>query len=152
MIELPLLLVIFHGIPESAALVFVTLAIVKANFNWKHILLFGTLLAAAAFFVRLLPVAFGVHTVLLMLMLSLIVINFTRYDIYKVVTSVLIVTLLIIVFEFISFSFIMFLFDIRLEEIAGNTLLRIVMGAPSTLLLFLTGFTIQYFRGKNKNY
>ncbi|WP_028308022.1 hypothetical protein [Desulfitibacter alkalitolerans] len=152
MIELPLLLVIFHGIPESAALVFVTLAVLKANFSWKNVLLLGALLAAAAFFVRLLPVAFGIHTVLLILMLSVIVLYFTKYDIIKVVTAVLIAAVLLLVFEFISFSFIMFLFDIRLEEIAGNTLLRIVMGAPSTLLLFLTGFTIQYFRGKNKNY
>lgn len=151
MYKIPIVSAVLQGIPESAALIFLTMVILKAKFKWKTVVVLGIILTATAFFIRMLPFAFGVHTVLLMLVLSFIVSYVTKYDMIKVIPAVLGSGILLIVYEFVSYKSIMYLFNLSFEAIVDSIMLKIAIGTSHTILLFLTGFIILFLRKQKIN-
>ncbi|KUO50327.1 MAG: hypothetical protein APF76_11500 [Desulfitibacter sp. BRH_c19] len=146
MYKLPIISAVLQGIPESTALVFLSMVLLKAKFNWKTVLLLGIIQTTGALFIRLLPFAFGVHTVLLMLFLSFIISYAIKYDMIKVIPAALGSGIFLIVYEFIAFKFLMYQFNISLETVIESPILRIAIATPQTILLFLTGFIILFMR------
>ncbi|MBS3970209.1 MAG: hypothetical protein KGZ94_08855 [Clostridia bacterium] len=150
--NIPILSAIFQGIPESTALVFLTLVFLRAKLNWSSILFLGVLQTAAAFLIRMLPLAFGVHTVILILILASLIAYVSKREIIKVIPAAIVSFVMLLLFEFAIFKTLMSMFDISFDMLIKNKLLKIAIATPQWVLLFLTGFIIQYFRGKNKSF
>jgi hypothetical protein len=150
MYNISLLSAIFQGIPESVALAFLALVLLKVRLDWKVIFIIGIIHTCAAYIIRMLPFAFGVHTVLLVLTLSFVVMFFTKKDIIEVVPMVLIVFILLITYEFVAFSLITNMLNVSFEMLFENEFIRIFIGFPQTLLLFLTGLIVLYIRKQRR--
>lgn len=150
MYKIPILSAIFQGIPESMALVFLTMVLLKARINWKTILALGVIQTALAFLIRMLPFAFGVHTVLLILSISLMVAYVTKNEIIRVVPAAISSLIVLIAFEFIGMKFITTVFSIGIEKIVAEPLFRIMAGIPQIILMFITGFIILFIRKRRK--
>jgi len=138
--------VVFQTIPECIALVFLTLVLLKEKANWNIILFLGILQAAAVYYIRMLPLEFGVHTVILMLVLTVLIAFIFRIKFVKALVPVIASFIVLISFEVAAISTVMSVADVNLDMLATNDLLRIAVLTPQWILLFLTGFIIQYFR------
>ena len=147
--DISILSLIFHTIPESIALVFLTLVLLKMKPNWNVILLLGVLQAVAAFLVRLLPfLEFGVHIVILILVLAGLVMCASKQKFVKVVPMALLSFIILLLFEYIIVSTFIFITDINIDVLVEDQLLWIAVTTPQWMLLFLTGFIIQYVRDR----
>jgi len=147
--EIPILVAIFQSIPECIALVFLTLVLLKVKLNWGIILILGILQTFATFSIRLLPfLEFGVHTVILLLVLTVLVMCVSKQKFLMVAPMALLSFAVMLVFEYIIFRIFIFMTGITIWELLEDQLLRIVLGAPQWILLFLVGFIIQHFRNK----
>ncbi len=150
--QIPLFTAIFQGIPESLAIVFLAMVLLKEKLNLKIILILGILHTVFAFLIRMLSFAFGVHTVLLIIVMSFMLMYVTKIEIIKIVPSVLFVVILLIFYEFITFIVLSNLFNLSYEMIFENNFLRVLTGLPQTILLFLTGLIILYKRRMGSYY
>lgn len=150
--KIPLFTAIFQGIPESVGVFFLALVLLKAKLNWKKIILFGILNALVAFVIRMLPFAFGVHTVLLIMVMSFMLMYVTKHELVKIVPNVIIVVALLLIYEFLAFVVLSNIFNWNYEMIFENNLLRVLIGFPQTILLFLTGLIILYKRRMGSYY
>jgi len=143
---------VFHTIPEAIAIVFLTLVLLKERSSWGIILLLGISQAVAVYCIRFLPLEFGVHTVILMLVLTVLIACVFKIQFVKVLVPVIATFIVLISFEVAVISIVMSAVDINLDMLAANDLLRIAVLTPQWILLFLTGFIVQYFRGKVKGF
>ena len=147
--ETSILSAVFHAVPESIALVFLALVLLRAKVNWSIILMLGVVQAFAVFLVRQLPfLTFGVHTVILVLILIALVICISKQKFLKVAFVVLLSFTVLLLFEFIITYTFVFVTGISFDVLVEDQLLKIVMGTPQWILVFLVGFIIQHFRSK----
>ncbi|MDR3601104.1 MAG: hypothetical protein P4L49_11590 [Desulfosporosinus sp.] len=140
--RIPLLALLLQGIPEQTAVV--TLAFVIAGIPLKRnkILLLGICLAFCAYVVRLLPIPFGIHTILLLLILFVYLSRISKGDVGLAFIASSASMLVLVIFEFSFLSLFMFVFRFTIETLCNDLFLRIVVGEPQVLLLFSLAFLL----------
>lgn len=72
------LLFLVQGIPEIAGVIACTLALARVQLRWGVILVFASILTVVIYIVRSLPVTFGLHSVVFILLCVLFIARTTR--------------------------------------------------------------------------
>ena len=137
---LPILL--FQGIPTAMALSILILTVNNSLKYWKTGLVIGALLGVMLFFIRLLPVAFGIHT---LIMISLYIIVFRLYfkfSFLNLIKAMLIGILIIVISEAFIFVFLSGLLSLTIEAIFESSLILILVGWIEILLLLVISLII----------
>lgn len=143
--EMSLLRLVFYGIPESIALMTLAFAIAGARFDWKRIIFFGTLVGCAAFVIRLVPITFGVHTLVIIGLMIFFLSYIQRIDLTRSIISVLITMLILISSEAVARTASLSVFNLSMEEVMKNEFLITVTGIPEIFLIFIIAFLIKKF-------
>lgn len=141
-IRIPLIALLFQGIPEETALVTLAFVIAEIPLKWNRILFIGIFLAFCAYVVRLLPIPFGIHTVSILFILCIIVIWLNKGDVALSFIASSSSMLALVIFEFSCMSLFMLIFGFTPEALLDDLVIRIVVGEPHVLLLFISAFLI----------
>ncbi|KJS87709.1 MAG: hypothetical protein JM58_03330 [Peptococcaceae bacterium BICA1-8] len=135
--------VLLQGIPEQIAVVILALSIARQPFKWREVIFVGIILAITAFMVRLLPITFGVHTVVLIGLLFAYLSFIKKVDLSSAILSSLLSFLVLIVSESLIVPTIMNLFAISREELLTNDFIRILITLPHVLIIFFVALFIK---------
>jgi len=133
---------LLQGIPECTAVITLAFVIAGIPLKWKRILLIGIFQAICAYVVRLFPIPFGIHTILLLFILFIILTCITQGDVGLSFIASSASLLVLVIFEFSCMSLFMFLFGFTPKTIFNNLVIRIVVGEPHVLLLFTSAFLL----------
>ena len=150
-IKVPLIALLLQGIPEEIAVVTLAFVISKISLQWKRTILIGIILAISAYVVRLFPISFGIHFVLLIILLFIFLIWLGHGDLSISLFASLLSFLALSIFEFISMSLLMPVFGVTPEIISTNSIIRILITEPQVLLLFLSAFILNKFYIKKRS-
>lgn len=141
---------LLQGVPECLAIATFSWMLLGRQFNARKILSIGLLQALAAYFVRLLPVSFGIHTLILVFSLAALLVYFSSGS-YSRVLSVSLVTFVVLgLLELVIFALSSSLFNLTAEAILADPLLSVLMGLPGVALLFLGAFLLAGLKRKIK--
>ena len=147
--QVPLIALIIQGIPEEISLVTLAFVIAKADLNWKKIVFGGAFLACSMYVIRLLPISFGVHTIVLILLLIIFVKVLGQIqDLSKAILACLISILVLITTEIIILTALMSFLGISEQEFLNNVTLRILLTLPQVFVMFFLAFVIYKVRKK----
>lgn len=146
--KIPMTALIFGGIPEQIALVTLAFEILSIPVRWRETVLIGTSFAWIAYLLRLLPITFGVHTIVLVGILFLVLMHFYTKPISSSLLASLISFLALILFESVTLSLLTSLFKINSYTLNTNILIRTLVAWPQVLLLFLSALIIKKVRDK----
>jgi len=141
-IRIPLIALLLQGIPEQTALITLAFVIAGIPLKWSRILLIGISLAFCAYVVRLFPIPFGIHTILLLFILFIILIWLSKGDVALSFIASSSSFLALVIFEFSCMSLFMLIFGFTPEALFDDLVIRIVIGEPHVLLLFISAFLI----------
>lgn len=142
---------LFQGIPECIAMVALAFAIAKAHINWKNICILGAVLAISVFLIRLLPMTFGIHTIITIALLIISVNSIAKVDITTSVFSALFSIIILILVETITNNLIFYIFHLSIYDIAENSILATIVGIPQVMILFLISYVLKsYYKGEGK--
>ena len=130
---------ILQGIPETVAATAVVFALLRLGLNWRLILPVGVAEGVAAYLVRMLPISFGVHTVLLMFVLMGLVRLATGADMVSIVRAVLMVNVVIPVLELLGTGSLFKLFHTSYSEVIGKWYAPF-FGWPHVIALYALAF------------
>ncbi|MFZ7103533.1 MAG: hypothetical protein ACOWWO_12895 [Peptococcaceae bacterium] len=144
--KIPIIALILQGIPEQVAVVTLAFVLAKASIDWKKIILSGIVMAFSAYILRLLPITFWVHTIILIGILFLIVNQVGRVSTQLSLLGSAISFISLLLFEIICVSFLLGIFNISFESVDMNVYKRILVSYPQVLLLFLVSY-ILYKKG-----
>lgn len=139
-----------QGIPEQIAVVTLAFVIARIPLKWKKILLIGIVLAVCAYVVRLFPIPFGVHFVLLIILLFIALTWLGKGDFGLSLIASLLSYLALAIFEFVCLSLLMPVFGVTPETIFTNLIIRIAIGEPQVLLLLISAYLLNIFIPKKR--
>ncbi len=146
--DIPFSALVFQGIPEQIAVVTLAFVIARIPLKWYKLVLIGIFFATFVYIVRLFPIPFGLHTILLIILLFITLVIQGEGDISLSLIASLLSFLILAVFEFISLSLFLPVFGLTPKELNAHNFIRIITGGLTTILLFLTTFLLIKIRKK----
>ena len=143
--RIPLLSLLIQGIPEQTAVLTLAFVIARIPLKWNRILLTGIFLAFCAYVVRLFPILFGIHTILLLCVHFMILTCLTKGDVGLSFIASSLSILVLVIFEVSCMSLFMRSFGFTPETLFNDLAIRIVVGEPQVLLLFISAFLLNKY-------
>lgn len=148
--KIPLLQWLLQGIPESLAIVYLAIALAGQKPETWKILLLGIIDAVIIYLIRLLPLTFGVHSILQILVIAFLLHLFFKVSFGKSLFSALTVIITLAVTETVFFALFMSLIGLSFEELSKNIFLYIIGGWPQIILLFILALAVNRKQQKTK--
>lgn len=147
-VNIPILALLLQGIPEDIALVTLSFVIARIPLNWKQIVGLALIMAFSAYLFRLTPLPFGLHILLLVGLFSIFLFRFSKGNLSLSIIASIISFFTLGIFELISLKFLMPLFHLTTTELYTNEWIRILIGEPQVILLFIFTFLLKRFLGE----
>ncbi|MBS4025536.1 MAG: hypothetical protein KGZ96_07650 [Clostridia bacterium] len=122
----------------------VSLALVLAErkLEIKKVLFVGMALAVIVFGVRLLPLTFGVHTIIFIIALAALLNMATKANLSKCLLFALIAEIALIITEMAVVGVILYFIGLDFDYILSNSFLRIIVGWPQIIIVLLIALGI----------
>ncbi|MDR3601105.1 MAG: hypothetical protein P4L49_11595 [Desulfosporosinus sp.] len=150
-INIPWIALLLQGIPEQTAVVILAFVIARIPLKWNRILLIGIVLAVCSYIVRLFSVPFGLHSILLIILLFIALTWLGKGDFSLSLIASLLSFLALGIFEFVCLSLLMPVFGITPETLfTGLIIIRIAIGEPQVLLTLIFAYLLNKFIPKKR--
>lgn len=148
MSEHDILSLITRMIPEAFLLVYSICRLTGTKIYFKKIFISSILGGLGVYIIRLLPVHFGVHTIISVMLYIILVVKINNIEMFKAMAT----TLLAIIMIFISDLVLVFvytnIFQLSSELLFGKSWISALSGIPSLILFYFIVQFITYFREK----
>lgn len=149
MLKSSVIYTLVRSLPESILFIFLGNMLLEANMSKNKILQMGMLMTLIISFVRLLPITFGVHTIISIMIEVLI---FTYLSGNKIIQSV-IITFELFIALLLSETIYMFIainiFKINLNVLVNQSnFISAISSIPSLLIFLGIAFIIKFFNYK----
>ncbi|SHI37770.1 hypothetical protein [Desulfofundulus thermosubterraneus] len=138
-----------QDLPESIVMTMAVFALLGLPLEWKKITAVA-LLQTATNMVRLLPIAFGMHTVILTISLAIYTRMFTGVKLSKIFLAIVICFIVIFTVELISVKPLMTMSNLSYEQAVKNPLLRGLFSLPYEVALLMLALGKNYFNQRNR--
>ena len=135
-------------IPEAFVIIFAMVTLSNVKLNAKRYIISSLLLAVCEYSIRMLPINYGVPTILDIFVIIIITRYINKIDIVLGIKVSLITTIVLFICEGLNVLLISFIFKESLNGIMENTILKTIYGFPS-LICFAIINIIYYFRKRD---
>lgn len=127
----------FRAIPEGFLFVFAVYVFSTTTINKKKYIISSILFATIIFMVRLLPINYGVHTILALMLLLMLTTKYNKIDIMKSVRSVLVLVLIQFFAEGINILILNLTPNINIDILLEDPVFKTLLGLPSLIIISL---------------
>lgn len=138
---------LLQDFPESLVFTMAVFSLLNLRIKDKKVLAVA-LLQTLTNLVRLLPISFGMHSVILVLSLAVYTRLFTRAQLSKIFLAVLLCFAVTAATELIYARPLLNLTGLQYEEVFANPFLRAAFALPYTVLLLLLALGKNYYNKK----
>lgn len=125
---------IIHSIPEMALYAILACVLAKEKIYPKRIALTSILMTTAIYFIRMLPVEFGVHTLLALFLIIFLNIKINKIDKITSIQVSILSFIVMYIIEIITVLVLNFGFKIDFEVAFLNPVYKSVLGIPPLIL------------------
>ena len=147
MLESSLVYIIARTFPESIVAVLSGMILLGINIDKGKVLKYGIYLGFIISIIRLLPINFGVHSILSMIAVWMILFKNSSNDIIKSIVSTCLVWISLALSEGIYILIATDILNIGVEKLMDNTSLNgAIITLPSLLIMFLIVILIKYIK------
>ena len=141
--SIPLMTFFLQGIPEQVAVTTLAFTIAKVPIKWLKTIGVGSILAITALIVRKFPIPPGLHTLILLFMLFLFLIIWTKGNVFLAFLGSIFSVLALIVYEVVSVTVLMAIMGVTPDVFMSNTVSRTLIFEPQVIFLFLTAYLVK---------
>lgn len=134
MVRLQIIEIFARGIPEDLLYILAVYAFSRVRIDVKRYLLSSVIFAVLIYFIRRLPIQYGVNTILTLITLIVLAVGISKIDTIKSIQSSIMIFILGFICEGINVFIIQYLFKADVKYIFNNPELKIIYGIPSLLL------------------
>ena len=143
---------ILQDLPESFVFTLMIFSLAKIRYQAKPIIWIASLMALINLIVRHLPIAFGVHTIILIFAYVALTWFFTKQLLSKIFLCVMITTACIVAAEAAYSIPLLNWVGMTYEECYANPLLRAAFALPGEIFVLLLALGINFYHKKRRNY
>lgn len=150
MLKVTIIELLFRAVPEWLLLMSMAYVISEKKFDIRKIIISSFIGAPIDYFVRMLPIHFGVHIIIGLLTYLIVCALFNKIDIIKSISSALISTMIFIICEGLNMVILQYLIGINIEQIFNNPILKLLYGIPSLAVFAISIFIIHFINKKRR--
>jgi len=136
--------VFLRGIPEAFLIIIAVHVFSNTAINIKKLIISSTIFLIVGSLIRMLPIQYGVHTILVIVVGILLTVNICKIGIIKSIQANLMSLILEFICEGANVYIIKYVFKENIMYLISKPTLKILYGVPS-LLIFTTIISIYYF-------
>lgn len=148
MLNQPIFTLFIRIFPEAFLLIYSIYRLTNTEINLKKILISSLIGGIGVYVVRLLPIHFGVHTIIAIMLYILLAIQINKIDIFKAITSVLLEMILLFITDLLLVVIYTKMLQLSTEILFGQTWVASVAGIPSLIMFYLIISLICYIKKK----
>ena len=148
MLQLTLLEMFTRTIPEGITFIFAGYVFSNNKLNIKNLLISGVLLGLGTYFIRHLPIHFGIHTILNFLLHMSLLVWINSIEFSKAISTALISIIILLVCEWINIIVVAEVFHIPADFFLNENLLRMLASLPSLFLFFIIVYLYHLIRNR----
>lgn len=136
---MPLIFILWllQAILETSATTALAVVFLGMRLVWKNIFTIGLIIAAAMYLIRLLPLAFGIHFIISLVILASLLHVIMKIRFSRCLLTALVAGLILAVFETVGIYLLTAFAGISFEQASEDVTLRFIFGCPHIILLFL---------------
>jgi hypothetical protein len=150
MLKITLFEFIVRAIPEAFIYILACYALSKHTVNAIRYIASSVLFAIAMYLIRVLPINYGVHIILNIVVLNVILISINKIDIIPAIKASIVGFIALFIIEMGNMLVLSYIFKGRIDEIMSNTIIKVIYGLPS-LGLFALGTICYYYHLRKKD-
>lgn len=150
MLRLTVFEFIVRAIPEAFIYILACYTLSKNKINIKRYIISSILFATCMYFIRILPINYGVHTILNIITITVILITINKIDIIPSIKSSIITFICLFITELVNMLLLSLVFKEHLEVIMENTILKTISGLPSLAMFSIIVLYCCNLRKKGK--
>lgn len=150
MLKLTVLEFIFRGIPESFLIILAGYIINYRKINLEQYCAASIIYALAAYLIRMLPIAYGVHTILDIIVIILLLVKINKISVLRAISCSLIFMIILSICEWINVFILENLIKLNIEEVFKSRIDKILYSIPSMILFGLIILLFYIFIYRNK--
>jgi hypothetical protein len=143
MLKLPIIELFLRLLPEGFLFIFAGYAFSRTCIDRNKYILSSVLLGTIGYLIRLLPIDYGIHSILTLVLYITLITNVNKIDIIKAIKASLVTVIFQFVLEGLNVVVIQYLFKKDINTVFQNPILKSVYGIPS--LIVMTCVTAFYY-------
>ncbi|KPU44536.1 hypothetical protein OXPF_16190 [Oxobacter pfennigii] len=134
--------VLIRALPEAIGMNLLILAFVKEKTNMKNLMLSSSICGLVAFILRMLPLRFGIHSLLVLIIQAFVMNIVYKIKMQKLFKGTIVCLVALAGFEMITLLAMEYIFKIDPQAVYSNGLSTIISGIPSILMLYALAYII----------
>lgn len=149
MLQLTFMEIFFRVIPESFLLILLVYLICNKNIRNKAYFISGIILAVSTYLVRALPIQFGIHTIIIIMIFIVINNSINKIPVKKSIASSMVAMITLSICESANF-FILSFAKVNMEKIYSNAMLKTIYFTPSLIFFAIIAYMLYLLKNKVK--
>ncbi|WP_297421314.1 hypothetical protein [Clostridium sp.] len=149
MLRLTIFEYIVRAIPEAFIFIFAGYILSNNKINIARYIISSLLYATCVYIIRMLPINYGVNTILAIIIQTIILNNINKFDLIQAVKSSILTTICLFILEMLNVIVLNYAFGDKLSEVMLNPILKVVYSLPS-LICFAVIIICYHYSKKGK--
>jgi hypothetical protein len=137
MLQITLFEMIIRTIPEGLLFILASYIFSSQPMDKKRYCVSGVLIGICTYLIRMLPISFGVHTIILLVIYVLIGSLICKINVIKCITAGLVSVIIMFTAELVNVFLIQSVFKVPLEKVVENPYIKQLYFMPSLLIFAL---------------
>lgn len=153
MLKVTFLELLVRGLPEAFIMILATYTLANKKVEKKEYLTSSLIMALVMYLVRMLPINYGVHTILNIFVLIFLTFNVNKIDLIVSIKSSILILMILFICEGLNVGLIQFVLHKDLKVIFSDPISKMISGIPSTIVFFaivIIYYIISLKKGKLK--
>jgi hypothetical protein len=141
-----IILFLLQGIPESLGLISCGLVLARVKLRWGIVLAAALLYTLIIYLIRQLPLTFGLHSAVGILLLAVFMAKATRVTLSISFVCAFASTSILTLLELLIHEFVVKFLHLEVNNMVSDSFLWNIMGIPQALLLIITALLLAKYR------
>lgn len=141
-------------IPESFFIILAVYAFSRQTLDKKRYIIASLFYAIMVFLVRMLPISYGIHTIINVIVLIVLVYYFNKINMTVCIRSSIMTAIILYICELINMYFIQYILHLDVEKMYTSVYIKTLYSLPSLILIAVISIISYYLlvmRKKAKN-
>lgn len=133
MLKLTYIEIITRLIPEALLFIFAAYTFSGIRINGEKYILSSLILGICVFLIRMLPINYGVHTILNLMVLTVITISINKIDVVIAIRSAIITSIILFTCEGLNVLILNILYGEVVQQLISDPATKTIYGMPSLI-------------------
>lgn len=143
MLKVTLFETLVRGIPEALTMMLAMYAFANKKLVKKEYLTSSLILVAIVYLIRLLPINYGIHTILNIFVLIFLAFNVNKIDLIVSIKASILILVILFLCEGLNLWVIQNVFSTDINHLFDSVFIKTIFGIPSTIMFSL--IVISYY-------